>query len=84
MVLGKMKLYIEQNDGLSRLEQFSLDLLYGPLLSLEALRLYTYLLSISQLNIIVTYSHLIEHLQMELDTIESARKELETHVTSDL
>ena len=77
MVLGKMKLYIEQNDGLSRLEQFSLDLLYGPLLSLEALRLYTYLLSISQLNIIVTYSHLIEHLQMELDTIESARKELE-------
>lgn len=77
MILGKMKVYLEQNDNLSVHETYSLELLYAPLLSLEALRLYSYLSVMSQLNHLLDYSTISSHLNFDMDVIENSRKELE-------
>ncbi len=72
-----MKVYLEQYDNLSVHETYSLELLYAPLLSLEALRLYSYLSVMSQLNHLLDYSTISSHLNFDMDVIENSRKELE-------
>lgn len=78
MIVSKMKVFIEQTDSLTRQQQLSLDLLYAPLLSLSAYRLYNLCLSLGQLNIILDYSMLTNFLDMKLDDIETARQTCES------
>lgn len=77
MVLGRMRIMIEQSDNLSHFERQSLHLLYAPLMSYESIRLYQLLIVLSQLNSVYDYSTLGEYLNEPLDKVEETRKELE-------
>lgn len=73
-----MKVFLQQGDTLSSAQQQSFDLLYGPLMSNEAYRLYLFLMTLSQLKTVLDYQMIANALDFDLDELESYRKEIET------